>query len=513
MLHELLNSLVQSQFPTYGRWLTALGALFALDLLCCLPFAAEAFSDRAVAEETEAAPRRRHLLFVALFALGVALWLAPLPYGALCGSALLFPLFRHFYINTRWTSIRRGGGAPGFMSHFTVRTVLLLELLRATDPAGATLRLALTAVRWDLGWIMTCAGAYKLLVGYLRRQGMEYGHVNPLWGYHFRRLSRGAPQGFTPHLLNHLGCLVELAAGVLMLLPWPTAQVLGSLAISGSFLYVGLNIRLGRLAALMVILPLCYFPNIEATALASAQPLLAAPPALLFVLRCGIWAFMLVLPLVKFMQYLNLFANRTLPEPLQGGLTRFANWAPIIIWRVFTPDVTNFYVRIYGCAEDGATLHTLVDEETYSLRGFLAPPRQVLFKLRMLHVTESIALTSVFTTRRYFPSDFGLFARKLHAYAASLQRGSGLAAPSLRFDFVAIEKVLDEDGGAGGTGGRWAYSPKVRYTVTMASGEVREERLDPAFDITAPAQHSPVREGVAPGSYVAKAPTPTPRGS
>ena len=147
-----------------------------------------------------------------------------------------------------------------------------------------------------------------------------------------------------------------------------------------------------------------------------------------------------------------------------------------------------------GCDEAGEVIESLVDEETYSVRGFLAPLPRVLFKLRMLHVSESIALTSVFTTRRYFPSDYGLFARKLHAYGASLQRGYGRRFPRLRFEFVAIVKDR----------GVWEYLPKVVFTVDMASGAIHEQRLDPSFDITAPAPHSPVREGVAPGSYVAK---------
>ena len=117
------------------------------------------------------------------------------------------------------------------------------------------------------------------------------------------------------------------------------------------------------------------------------------------------------------MQYLNLFGKRELPRPLQQALTWFANRVPVIMWRVFTPDVTNFFVRIYRIDRASGERTPIVHEDTtYSYRDRASWRRS----LRFLHVTESIAFTTVFTTIKYFRSQRELFESRLRAYAATL---------------------------------------------------------------------------------------------
>ena len=137
------------------------------------------------------------------------LWFAPLPGARLAGAFALTLIFRQYFIAQRWSSVRRGFGAPGFMSHWAARVVLLIELVRAID-AGSTLSLLFATIRWDFGWIMICAGTYKLLVGYLRNNGMEYGRVNPIWGYHWWLFRHVSPHGLIPVVENYLACLVEI---------------------------------------------------------------------------------------------------------------------------------------------------------------------------------------------------------------------------------------------------------------------------------------------------------------
>jgi hypothetical protein len=359
--------------------------------------------------------------------------------------------------------------------------------------------------RIDLAIIMICAGVYKYMIGYLKNDGMEYGRVNPMWGY-FWRSSRGSdPAGFHETAANILGSLVEIGAGLCMLSSrW---QVLGAFFISLSFVLIGLLIRLGRLAWLMTLLPALCLPGTLPSLVERTPFNLHLPWIVTAALVALTGAFLAVLPLVKFTQYYNLFANRNLPQPLQRWLTRFANAVPIIIWRVFTPDVTNFYLRII--AIEGSTERAVLTEQDYGL-GAVGNWR---LRLRFWHVTESIALTSVFTTLKYFPSNRELFDQKLLTYADSL----GLTAEKFRFEYVSIQKrsvaeivamprerVYDPIDFPPGPGKRFAFVHVGNFFVNRRTRKVFEQKLVEGFDFSAPSRFSPVRESAAPGSYELK---------
>lgn len=277
--------------------------------------------------------------------------------------------------------------------------------------------------------------------------------------------------------MNRLACLVEIVGGILMLIPG--LRHWGAIAISLSFLYVSLFIRLGRLAWLMALLPLIFFPEMGNTLQSPGLPSLNIPAPAILVLGSLATLYVALLPLVKLTQYLNLFYNRRWPAPLQGALDSYANFVPIIIWRVFTPDVTNFFVRIYD-----AENRTILDEETYSLKGWKKP----WLKFRMLHVCESIALTSVFTTLRYFPSKPELFAGRLLEYSKSLGKHQ-----ALRYELVAIRKGQD----------RFLFEVVEEIHVNLLLGTVERTQVSPDYRFSSPSRYSPVREATKPGSYVA----------
>ena len=476
---------------TYEHFCLALGGLLVLDWVAFLPLFRVGFT-RFESAGVTVNDRGFRTLLCAVWLAAIGLWVSAVPGGRLIGSFVLTLIFHHYFIARRWTSVRRGFGAPGFMAHWTVRAVFLIELVRHLGGPGASLDLTLAAIRWDFGWIMVCAGTYKLLAGYLRNNGMEFGRVNPVWGYHWRFFRNVSPTGWYPTLLNYLACLVEIVSGVLMLIPLPTTQWLGAVAISLSFLYVACFIRLGRLAFLMTVLPFVFWPTVAASI--TAGPALGTSPwaaePILAVLRGALWAYMVLLPIVKVTQYCNLFLNVTLPEPFQHWITAYANRVPIIIWRVFTADVTDFYVRIWGGDAAGRAVEPIVVEDTYGLQGW-AHPR---FKLRMLHVTESIALVSVFTTLKYFPSNRSLFEDKLRRYAASLLLDWGRSYPTLRFEYFQV--VKEET--------RFGYAHRGDFILDLHSGEVRDDNVEPGFTFSTPAKFSPVRESVAPGSWTPK---------
>src|SRR5436190_16553925 len=161
------------------------------------------------------------------------------------------------------------------------------------------------------------------------------------------------------------------------------------------------------------------------------------------------------------------------------------------MWRGFTPDFTNFFVRIYRLDHATGERTPLVHEDTtYAYRDL----RHFRRSMRFLHVTESIALTTVFTTLKYFRSQRELFEQRLRAYAATL----GEEGARLDFEYVAILK-----------GDRaFEYLPVTRFTVDLATNELVETPLVPGFDHGAPAKHSHIKETAGFGTYAPRSPDP-----
>jgi hypothetical protein len=467
--------------PNVGLFRALLGALFLVDLLCYLPYVRVCLGPVYWGKSW---PRNDLALaaVVILWALGaISLLTATLP---LVGTGVLLLLFRHYYVANRWKNLFRGGGAPGFMSHFAVLHLLSFELATAFDPTGSLATLALVVFSVDLGAILVDSGTYKLLSGYLRSEGMEYGLANPMWGYWFRVFRRLSPEGLVLKAQDAGAAIAQVAMGATMIV-YPLRGI-GALICMASFLYLIPLVRLGRLAALMVVLPLPLLPELPiALSGAPELPTATAPGWPAQLQAVALLVYLVLLPAVKAMQYLNLFLRRPFPAAFQRWLTAYSNAIPIIMWRVFTPDVTNFFIRIYAIAPSGEERAVLTETGIYAYRDLGRWQRAS----RFLHVTESIALTTVFTTLKYFPSRRELFDERLVAYASSL----GLDGTSaVRFEYVAIKKTPSE----------MRYDAVGEFVVDLSTRTVRERKIDPTFDYSRPARFSHIRETTGFGSYL-----------
>lgn len=476
-----------NQFATTPGWdlfLQAAAFLFLLDWLCYLPLFRALFASEQPGE-WKAPSSGRMILEGGLWlsALGIA-GCGPEPLRAV-GWGVLWLIFRRLFIRRRWNSVRRGCGAPGFMSHWTALWIFAVESARLVDGTGWLVGQIFAALRLDFALIMICAGTYKAAVGFLRGHGMEFGRVNPLWGYHWKYFFQKNPSGVYPRMMNLLASGGEIVAGILLLIPHPWCQMAGALIVSLSFFYVSLFIRLGRLAWLMVLLPAFYLPGVLEGAQNSSGVLRQLPFFWLAVLAVPFWIFMGLLPFLKLTQYYNLFANRTLPRILQRLFTVVADTIPVIVWRVFTPDVINFFIRISFWEKEQKIL--LVGEDRiYSYRNWAHP----WLKLRFLHVAESIALVSVFTTLKYFPSRPELFEDRLLRYARSLASSLPHGTSRMEFEYVAILKQP----------GAWSFHPAFSCLVDLDTRKVSRKVIDSDFDPSRPAPFSPVRESRRPGS-------------
>ena len=391
-------------------------------------------------------------------------------------SAFINVLFcRYFFIQMRWRGVLRGMGAPGFIAYWLGLAILLLEYTRRFAPEFQGL--ALLVLQVDFALIMLSAGMYKFSAGYRQSDGMELGMVNPEWGYWTAFWGRMPPDSLWFRLFNQLAWGTEVVAGLLMLVP--PLRFLGGLLILVSFVFIATQIRLGFLCE-MVIVCCLFFSHpgsavdrwlstwLPATVVATQAPI----PMVNAIVGAALWGYLALLPLARAGLAYNMYGKKALPAPVQRLFDAYTNLSGLIVWRVFSADITNFFVQIHEQQPDGT--RRLVSRWGSALR--------------YQQVAESIAVTSVFTTLKYYRSNRGLFLGRLLRYARTVPCDP---ASTLVFQYVSVLKRAK----------RFHFHPVVEYRVEPRTGVVSEHVLDSSVSVHAPADSSPVHEAARPGTY------------
>ena len=191
------------------------------------------------------------------------------------------------------------------------------------------------------------------------------------------------------------------------------------------------------------------------------------------------WAlaiYLILLPFAHVGLSYNFYLRRSLPKPLQMALERYTNFFGLIVWRVFSVDIVNFFIRIYHYPKAHESDRQLISDESVGAR------------LRFGHVAESIVLACIFTTLKYYPHNSGLFHERLLRYARTFPCEKG---ELLIFEYLSLRKEPD----------RFVFAPVAEYTVDTAAMTVVERVIDPSVSVRAPHAVSPVHEGVRPGTY------------
>jgi hypothetical protein len=393
----------------------------------------------------------------------------------------------YFFVRMRWKGILRGMGAPGFMAYWLAAVVFLLEYTMHYAPSLRSLVLLVAQI--DFAFIMLSSGIYKLTAGYARNHGMEGGMVNPQWGYWWWLYQKLPPRHPVFHFLNHMAWSLEVLAGVLMFLP-PT-RFIGALLMLGSFVFIATQIRLALLCEMVIVCCVLFFhPGsygdqlitlLVPASLASTAPAVPMAAALNALLAILLWAYLILLPLAHAGLFYNFYRRKSLTNFIQRALEGYTNFFGIIIWRVFSADHTNFFVRIYQ--------RPRVASDNDSPRLFVSRIGLRHGSLRYNHVAESIVVTTLFTTLKYYPSNNDLFRDRLLRYARTIER-----APEsvLDFDYVSIRKGND----------KFEFVTVATYTVDVEAETITERVFDRNFSVRAALSGSPVHEGMRPGSYV-----------
>jgi hypothetical protein len=395
-------------------------------------------------------------------------------------------LSRYFFVRMRWKGVLRGMGAPGFMSYWLAGVVFLLEYAQAFAPHIRSLVLLVAQV--DFAFIMLSAGIYKVTAGYAQNDGMEGGMVNPQWGYWWWLYKRVPPRHVLFRFLNHMAWSLEILAGVLMLLP-PT-RFMGGLLMLASFIFIATHIRLALLCEMVAVCCVLFFhpgsygdhimSYLVSFSAVSVAPAFGMPAVVTWLVTAFLWTYLVLLLFAHAGLFYNFYGSRSLPSILQRALESYTNFFGIIIWRVFSADHTNFFVRVYLRPN---ALSPITQRELVSRCGLLGGT------LRYNHVAESIVLTTLFTTLKYYPSNNDIFRDRLLRYAATIKRPPNSV---LDFEYVSIQKGQVD----------FEFIPVAEYVVDVEARTVNERVLNATFSVRSPISISPVHEGVRPGSYV-----------
>ena len=406
--------------------------------------------------------------------------------GGVIPIFLLYLICRHYFVNGRWRSLFRGGGAPGLMSHFILFYLFLYELSFIIDKTFYLSSYVTMIIRVDFALIMLCAGIYKALSGYFNNNGMEYGMVNPAWSYHYNYFKRISVNNKFWHLQNLTGSIGEIFIGITLLIP--SLNWLGALTCILSFLYLMPLLRLGRLAFIMTIIPFLFLNDLGLNELPEYNYVLNDNLNTIIIKFFPIFAysFCSLLPIIKIMQYYNLFLNQRFPKYLQLILDKIAKWYPIIIWRVFTLDVINFFIRISQVDKTTNKEYSIIDESNIYNYGNWD---NIKLKLRFLQVTESIAIVTIFNFLKYFPLKKDIFNERLLKYTSTLPMNF---ERNYRFTYVSINKV----------NGVFIFSPTGCFDVDMIKGEIAVKTFNSNNEVINKSTNSPLRESIGFGSYV-----------
>jgi hypothetical protein len=395
-------------------------------------------------------------------------------------------LCRYFFVYMRWKGVARGMGAPGFMTYWMGLGIFLLEYSLHYAPDLRSL--VVLTIQIDFAFIMFSAGYYKLRAGYAHKQGMELGMANPQWAFWPKFYLKRPPEHWSIQLFNQLAWSMEIGAAILILIP--PLRFIGGLLILLSFAFLTTQIRLGWLAQLvMVCTAVLFHPGSIADRLMtnlhlapSTNPSFAVPDFANILLAALLWGYLILLPFAHAGLFYNFYRRKHLPTVLQAALERYTNFFGLIIWRVFSSDHVNFYIMIYHAAKGGErNRRTLISRYGWTGGGLLN---------RFNHVGESIVITTLFTTLKYYPSNNSLFQERLLRYARTLPCPAG---HELVFEYISLGK--DE------TKTKITETALAEYWVDPAAGTVAELVLSEHVSVRATIDRSPVHEAAHPGSY------------
>jgi len=366
---------------------------------------------------------------------------------------------RYYCLRIRWRTLLRGLGAPGFMISWLAMAVFLLEFCSHLAPK--LIPLALLTLQIDLAFVFFASGFYKLNSGYLRGEGLEYALVNRQWCYWWNSYRKLSPSNGIFWIYDQLAWGGQILAGILFL--FPGTRLYGAAALFMSFGFVASHLRLLLLPQMVMLscllyiepasLPYAYLIDVFRLAPSSGAAPSELPGWSQNLISAAMWMYLVMLPFIYGGLFYNFYLRKRLPGPIQRFVEWYANFVGIILWRVFSADLTHFFIMIYQVTR-GTNERKLISRWGISSG------------LRFSHVGEALVVTSLFTFLKYQPNNLDMFHARLIRYAKTLP---GVLDDTLIFEFNNIEKSEKE----------FAYRPVAEFEVR--NGLVIERAIDQHF--------------------------------
>ena len=283
---------------------------------------------------------------------------------------------RIFFVATRYESLGRGNGAPGFMSYWSTFYGLGFVISQHIE---SLLPYVIVTLAVDLFLIFLSAGIFKYFNGYASGQGIEFGLVNPVWSIWYKRWIKIPPNSLIFSFLNVFSIISEL--GISLFLLHPKTWWLSSCLLILMFIFLMSCIRLGTLPITMIIIGGTLFLGQKILLEGHHQKNDAAlSMSLLYIL-------------LLIMSYIWTWSfNKKVQLPF--FLSKLTRWSygltGAIIWSVFTVKITSNY---FECNQEIKRKSSL---RTFDFAKLTSPD---------LGVHSGITLATLRTFLDYFPND------------------------------------------------------------------------------------------------------------
>ena len=189
---------------------------------------------------------------------------------------------------------------------------------------------------------------------------------------------------------------MELLGGIFLCIP--KTQIAGFTLITLTFLAVATTVRLGVLCTQIIFsASIVFIDTLEIENFTRHQD----------VLKIILFAIIIVQIISYLVNFMILIKQFDFKYAIIKYVHIMNKYYGISLWRVFTSDITSIYVEVYAKKEIGE----------YKLLSKW--DKWNCFRYR--NVGESITLTSIFTTLKYFPTNSDLFENKLLTHSFSIK--------------------------------------------------------------------------------------------
>ena len=375
-------------------------------------------------------------------------------------SFMLLLFCYYYFILHRFTSISRGMGAPGYFTFFINKINFLIILVSEYFPNS--LNYLVNFISTEIGLIFVVSAVYKIKSGYLTDRGINIGLVNPQWSYFPNFWQKISPFSIKFKILNFLSIYMELLGGIFLCIP--KTQVAGFTLITLTFLAVATTVRLGVLCIQIILsVSIVFINTLETKNLTYRHDVLKI---ILFIII-----------IAEIISYLVNFMILTKEYNFKFIIRRFVQFMNkyygISLWRVFTSDITSIYVEVYAKNQFGE--YKLLSEWD----------KWNCFRYR--NVGESITITSIFTTLKYFPADSNLFENKLLTHSYSIKH----------YDFIKY-KVYYIDSNIAHSSHEFVLIS--HFNVNKLNKEISVEAKNNKIDLRNPDKFSAVRKNSGSGN-------------